>query len=91
EPAILVELKEEGDNVLMIVKDNGIGIAQEYQDKLFEKFFRVPAGDTHNAKGYGLGLSYVSHVVKKHKGTITVDSQPGIGTRFMITLPKQNT
>ena len=91
EPAILVELKEEGDTVQMTVKDNGIGIAQEYQDKLFEKFFRVPAGDTHNAKGYGLGLSYVSHVVKKHKGTIAVDSQPGIGTRFIITLPKQST
>jgi two-component system phosphate regulon sensor histidine kinase PhoR len=73
----------------MSIRDNGIGIPPEYQGKLFEKFFRVPSGNTHNAKGYGLGLSYVSHVVEKHKGTITVDSNPGSGTEFIITLPKE--
>jgi len=90
DPNIQVKMKGENDKVIMSIKDNGIGIAPEYQGKLFEKFFRVPAGNTHNAKGYGLGLSYVSHVVMKHKGTITVDSHPGTGTEFIITLPKEN-
>lgn len=83
-----ISLKEKEKDLELIVADNGIGIAPEYKDKMFEKFFRVPAGDTHNAKGYGLGLSYVSHMIHKHKGRIEVESQPGLGTKFIITLPK---
>ena len=63
----------------------------EYKDKIFDKFFRIPHGDTHDAKGYGLGLSYAAQVIQKHKGTIEVESQPGIGTKFTITLPKATT
>lgn len=85
-----IDLKEKNNFVEMVVKDNGIGIPQEYQDRIFEKFFRVPAGDTHNAKGYGLGLSYVAHIVEKHNGTVSVESKPGAGTKFIINLPKQN-
>ncbi|MBS1634041.1 MAG: GHKL domain-containing protein [Bacteroidetes bacterium] len=89
DPVIQVEISGEENKIRLNVTDNGIGIPAEYKDKLFEKFFRVPTGDTHNAKGYGLGLSYVAHVVQQHKGTITVESQPGIGSKFIITLPKQ--
>ena len=86
---IAIDLKGEEDHIILSVSDNGIGIPAEYKDKVFDKFFRIPHGDTHNAKGYGLGLSYVAHVVKKHKGTISIESQPGMGSKFIITLPKQ--
>lgn len=88
--AIKIELKGKEKMVEISIADNGIGISPEYKDKVFEKFFRVPAGDTHNSKGYGLGLSYVAHVVQKHKGNIEVESQHGIGTKFIISLPKSN-
>lgn len=87
-PQVDITVSEENDNILLKVKDNGVGIPGEYQEKVFEKFFRVPHGDTHNAPGYGLGLSYTSHVVKQHKGTVSVESQPGKGTSIIIRLPK---
>jgi two-component system phosphate regulon sensor histidine kinase PhoR len=88
QPDIRIGLREKEEAVQLQVMDNGIGIPPEYRDKIFDKFFRVPHGDTHNAKGYGLGLSYVAQVVKKHNGTIVVESQPDTGTTFTITLPK---
>jgi two-component system, OmpR family, phosphate regulon sensor histidine kinase PhoR len=90
EPAIQIGLKENDNTVQLRITDNGIGIAPEYKNKIFEKFFRVPTGNTHNARGYGLGLSYVSHVVKKHKGEISVDSELRKGTTITIILPKDN-
>jgi two-component system phosphate regulon sensor histidine kinase PhoR len=91
EPSIQIDLKERGDEVALSITDNGIGMAAEYKDKVFDKFFRIPHGDTHNAKGYGLGLSYVSQVIQKHSGTIAVESETGIGTKFTITIPKTST
>ncbi len=69
------------------VRDNGIGISAEHQSQIFEKFFRVPAGDTHNVKGHGLGLSYVAHVVREHGGSIRVESVPGTGSCFIVEIP----
>jgi two-component system phosphate regulon sensor histidine kinase PhoR len=87
-PEIMIDLVGNEKEVIMTVKDNGIGISREYKDRIFEKFFRIPHGDTHNAKGYGLGLSYAAHVIQKHKGKIEVESEEGQGSRFIITLPK---
>jgi two-component system phosphate regulon sensor histidine kinase PhoR len=88
-PVVQINLEEKENSIEMKISDNGIGISPEYKDKVFEKFFRVPHGNTHNAKGYGLGLSYTAHVIKKHKGTIQLESTQGKGATFIITLPKQ--
>ena len=87
-PQINIGIQGNGNKVTLTVTDKGIGIPAEYKDKIFEKFFRVPTGNLHNAKGYGLGLSYVSHVIKKHHGTIVAESIEGNGSKFIITLPK---
>jgi len=87
-PELLITIAAKENIVEMSVKDNGIGIAPEYREKVFEKFFRVPHGDIHDAKGYGLGLSYVAQVIRQHNGIISVTSQPGDGSKFIITLPK---
>lgn len=75
------------DFVRLQVADNGIGIAPEFQTSVFEKFFRVPVGDTHNVKGHGLGLSYVLHVAREHGGQIRVESTPGKGSVFTLEIP----
>jgi len=87
-PSIQIDLKETEADVELSITDNGIGIAPEFRKKIFDKFFRVPTGDTHNVKGYGLGLSYVAYVIQRHRGTIDMESQPGIGSRFIIKLLK---
>jgi two-component system, OmpR family, phosphate regulon sensor histidine kinase PhoR len=86
-PVIAISLKSQAQYIEMSVSDNGIGIAPEYRNKIFDKFFRVPTGNRHNIKGYGLGLSYVSEVVKRHHGSITVDSELGKGSTFTVHLP----
>lgn len=88
QPVIDVTLRETSDDIILSVKDVGLGIADEYRKKIFEKFFRVPTGDVHNIKGYGLGLSYVAGVVKAHDGSIEVQSESGKGSTFIIHWPK---
>lgn len=89
DPEIDIRITGGPQKLSLCIADNGIGVPAEYRDKIFEKFFRVPTGNLHNAKGYGLGLSYVAHVVKKHHGTIRVESVEGTGSRFVISLPKK--
>lgn len=76
------------DRVILHVKDNGPGIDKLYHDKIFDRFFRVPAkGDTHDVKGSGLGLNYVKTIIEHHDGTVTLKSEPGKGSDFIINLP----
>lgn len=88
QPHISITMEENENRVVLKIADQGIGIPREYSKKIFEKFFRVPAGDVHNVKGYGLGLSYVQSVVKSHNGKIEVSSEQGKGSTFIIFLPK---
>lgn len=91
EPVLAIRLTEQPAAVLITVADQGMGIPTEYQNKIFEQFFRVPTGNVHTRKGYGLGLHYVASVVRSHNGTITLQSAAGKGTTFTITLPKHST
>lgn len=86
-PRINIILKDKTNFIQVLVSDDGIGIPLEYHDKIFDKFFRVPHGNKHNIKGYGLGLSYVSHIIKRHHGYIEVDSEEGKGSTFVVNLP----
>ncbi|MCC7507174.1 MAG: HAMP domain-containing histidine kinase [Saprospiraceae bacterium] len=88
EAHVRVALRKEGDLVSLSVQDNGPGIPSDYRDKIFEKFFRLPtAGDTHDVKGHGLGLSYARQVARLHGGDITLSSTEHEGSTFVLSLP----
>lgn len=87
QPEITVHLTRSNGSVQLKVEDHGIGIPEGYRDKVFEKLFRVPNHGRHDVKGHGLGLSYVADVVKQHNGKIELDSEPGKGSVFSLTLP----
>src|SRR5882724_4035898 len=90
EPFIQIHLASEQGQLLLSVTDNGLGIPAAYMSRIFEKFFRVPTGDRHNVKGYGLGLSYVSYVLQRQGGEISVESQEGTGSRFTVKIPRDH-
>jgi len=96
-PEILIQTSNAGDNIVVVISDKGIGIEKEYYRKIFDKFFRIPTGDVHDVKGFGLGLAYIKKIIELHNGTIGLQSEKEkdlsagsgnqAGTTFTITLP----
>ncbi|MGL4630847.1 MAG: sensor histidine kinase [Leadbetterella sp.] len=86
-PEILVSTEDGVNETVLKIQDKGIGIAKEYLPKIFDRFYRVPTGNVHNVKGFGLGLNYVKEMVSLHKWSIKVQSEPNKGTVFSIHIP----
>ena len=85
-PEIRVKLKREGRKISIAVSDQGIGIKKEHMNKIFDKLYRIPTGNVHNVKGFGLGLNYVKAITKLHGWNVQVKSKFGIGSEFTILI-----
>ncbi|MCC6460024.1 MAG: HAMP domain-containing histidine kinase [Saprospiraceae bacterium] len=87
-PNIRIRLTNDNpDKLTLSIQDNGIGIAKEHQKHVYDKFYRVPTGNVHNVKGFGLGLFYVKTICKEHRWKINLASEPGKGTTVSIQMP----
>lgn len=84
---VYMAMEREGPQVVLTVKDTGIGIPEDVQERVFERFYRVEGSRSKQSGGSGLGLSIVKHIVEQHKGTITLTSRVGEGSTFVIRLP----
>ncbi len=87
---IRISLCKKEHNIYLSIADNGTGIPQAYQSRIFEKFVRVPQGNIHNVKGYGLGLSYAQYVIAAHNGILSLEKDSGWGAVFSISLPESD-
>ena len=87
EPVITIETSHAVKSIIIKISDNGPGINPEYQHRIFQKFYRIPTGDLHDVKGFGLGLYYVKTICDAHKWDIGIISKPGKGTTFVIEIP----
>lgn len=88
-PEVFVRTYNKKNCLIICVEDKGVGIAREYQKKIFNKFFRVPEGDVHSVKGSGIGLSYVKQIVRSHHWHLDLDSALGKGSIFSISIPQK--
>ena len=86
-PWIKISTFTSGKNLIILVSDKGIGMNRDQLSKIFDQFYRIPTGNRHDVKGFGLGLSYVSNIVKRLNGTIRVKSEKDVGSEFEISLP----
>ncbi len=86
-PMVEIKTQNKGGNLWIEVSDNGLGVSEKDQKLVFNKFYRVPTGNVHNVKGFGLGLYYVKQMVEAHQGKISLKSTLGKGSTFKIIIP----
>ncbi len=89
-PKVIISTSIKGNKVTLSIKDNGIGIDEKFRKKVFNKFFRIPTGDIHNVKGFGLGLDYVKNIAKAHGWKILIESNIEVGSNFIIIISTTN-